>query len=111
MIDVLLTGNDLERIRKGVYIGYAEKTQGAKIKLLNETNNATLIRITLSQGKNGKSEEYLNTLEKVIRLLRTQFVPCRLGNLLPIQWKEVSSPATLLYDGDKKTRAVCQGNG
>ena len=91
LIDGILSNDNLEDIRKGINIGRGEKTQPAKVKILNHDKNRTLLEITITEGKNREVRRLFEHLNKPVkRLIRLSFGPFSLGHIKSGKYVEIN---------------------
>jgi 23S rRNA pseudouridine2605 synthase len=74
-IDGQLTAEDVESLRKGVYLD-GKRTQGARVKVLRRSPKRSLLEIVLREGRNREVRRILARLgHEVRRLKRTSIGP------------------------------------
>lgn len=85
-----LSKEDVKKMERGLEIGRNEKSGTASVKILKEDEIGTQLEMTLTEGKNREIRRIFQTLGKtVIRLVRIQYGPFRLGTLKPSEFEEV----------------------
>ncbi len=81
----------LTKIRDGMEIGRGEKTQAAKVKVLEESDAETQFQITLHEGKNREIRRMFEVLGKEVkRLVRIRFGRFELGSIPAGKFREIS---------------------
>jgi pseudouridine synthase len=79
--------DSLDLLRSGVIIdGY--KTAPARVKILKEFQNTSIVQISIHEGKNRQVRKMFETVgHKVIKLKRISFGNIDLSNMKPGEWK------------------------
>ncbi len=79
------------RIKKGLAIGRGERSCPREATIVGQDLYATIIDVTLTEGKNREIRRLFETLgTPVVRLVRTSFGPFRLGSLTPGAWRPIT---------------------
>lgn len=91
--EVLIAGSlgraEAQAILRGVDIGRGETSRPLGVRILDAKQDATLVEITLVEGKNREIRRLFERLGRpVLRLVRTKYGPFRLGTIRPGEWVE-----------------------
>jgi 23S rRNA pseudouridine2605 synthase len=106
--EVLITGHIAEDevkalLKNGLEIGRGEKTHPTSLKIVSKNDNSTWVKVSLEEGKNREIRRLFEALNRpVIRLIRTDFGPFKLGSIDPGKWfelKEIPQEITSLRGG------------
>ena len=85
-----ITGKDIEKILKGVDIRRGETSRPKSAKIAYKNDVSTWVDVVLEEGKNREIRRLFEALNKpVIRLIRTDFGPFKLGSIQPGKWIEL----------------------
>ncbi|NLY11903.1 MAG: rRNA pseudouridine synthase [Firmicutes bacterium] len=88
----LITDDDLNRLENGVIIDQGVRTLPADVQLFKKGHNKSLVKITISEGKNRQVRKMFQAVGyKVTRLQRISFGPLSLGNLHRGTYRNLSS--------------------
>lgn len=91
-----------QKALKGVDIGRAERSKPIVFRVLKRIMSESIIEITLTEGKNREVRRLFDALgAPVIRLVRIQFGPYRLGDLPQGAWHEVKNDLSLTANAVK----------
>ena len=101
-----VTSDVLEKLRKGVWLSEGKATP-TDVRVISQARNQTLLRITLSEGKNRIIRRVLAKLKlKVTELERTRIGPIALGSLKPGQSRRLNrTEVQKLLTGGLKPRS------
>jgi pseudouridine synthase len=80
----------LNQWRRGIYLD-GRKTMAAKIKVINQGANFTLLEIVMREGRKRQIRRVANMLGfPVTHLVREKIGPLNLGNLKPGEWRHLT---------------------
>lgn len=81
---------ELDMLREGVEIE-GKKTLPCKIKVLTTSSHSSIIEVILKEGRKRQIKMMFNTIDhRVIRLIRIEMGPLKLGELPPGQFRELT---------------------
>ncbi len=85
------TIQDARRLERGIWLD-GRKTAPAKVRVIKKETFATVILITIHEGRNRQVRKMVeNAGHKVLLLRRVQFGPIQLGDLPKGQWRHLKT--------------------
>ncbi|MCX5713434.1 MAG: pseudouridine synthase [Candidatus Omnitrophica bacterium] len=94
---VLITGHIADDtvqdlLKNGLDIGKGEKTHPTSLKMVSKNDDSAWVEVSLKEGKNREIRRLFEALNRpVIRLIRTDFGPFRLGSIDLGKWIEFNA--------------------
>ncbi len=91
---VLITGHITDDeikdlLKKGLEIGPDEKSKPTSLKIVSKNDDYSWIEVSLKEGKNREIRRLFEALNRpVMRLIRINFGPFKLGSINPGKWLE-----------------------
>jgi 23S rRNA pseudouridine2605 synthase len=86
------TREDLERLRKGIWLSVGH-TKAVRVYKLKQQGNSTWLEVVLAEGKNREIRRMLAQLDhKVMRLIRKAIGPIEIGKLKSGQARALTKP-------------------
>jgi 23S rRNA pseudouridine2605 synthase len=87
----LVSEEALEQLRKGVELSDGP-TKPAEVKRLRDSGKYTHLEITITEGRNRQVRRMIEAIGgKVLKLVRTQIGPIRIGELTIGKWRHLSA--------------------
>ena len=81
----------MRQLRAGILLD-GHKTAPAKVRIIKQETFATVVLVTIHEGRNRQVRRmFEETGHKVLQLRRVRFGPLELGDLPRGQWRELTS--------------------
>ncbi len=98
----LLTGEQLDQLRKGVELNDGP-TSPAAVSRLRDGAKHTFLEITITEGRNRQVRRMLEAVgSKVLKLVRTAIGPIRIGDLPIGKWRELAPDEVRMLAGGRQ---------